>query len=135
MARDGNVGLMEAITGGRGRLLSHLSLLPGLKSTKTITLVITTNISIVHRNGDCERGLLVKREISGAVFYFQDPGCLSRLLPHHCVPLLLLDLRVPGGPGGSAGVQVQGPHHHIHHVPRALYRISRQFSQHQMVRR
>ena len=42
MARDGNLGLMEAITGGRGRLLSHLSLLPGLKSTKTITLVITT---------------------------------------------------------------------------------------------
>ena len=82
MARDGNLGLMEAITGGRGRLLSHLSLLPGLKSTKTITLVITTNISIVHRNGDCEtvrlcRLLGLLRVEEEHVDHFIDPQHLS----------------------------------------------------------
>ena len=77
MARDGNVGLMEAITGGRGRLLSHLSLLPGLKSSKTITLVITTNISIVHNNGDSERDLLLSTLLASWIAESRRRACGS----------------------------------------------------------
>ena len=60
--------------------------------------------------------------------YFQYPGCLSCLLPHHRFPLLLLYLRLSGWPGGLAGLQIQGTHNDIHHVLGALHWISRQFS-------
>ena len=59
---------------------------------------------------------------------------MSGVLPDHRVSILLLDLRVPGGAGGTAGLEVQGAHHHLRPLPRPLHHLPRGQPQHQVVR-
>ena len=68
------------------------------------------------------------------VFFFQYTGCLSGVLPDHRVSLLLLDLRVSGGFGGAARLEVQSAHHHLRPLPRPVHRLPRGQPQHQVVR-
>ena len=67
------------------------------------------------------------------LFLFQYPGRVSGVLSDHRVPLLFLDLRVPGRAGGAAGLEVQGADHHLCPLPRPLHRLSRGQPQHQVV--